>query len=120
MKNPRPYDVVILYTVSSNCDLCEEVLSEYESVVYSYLKNKDKVSRPVFFGMMFYSKENHRFFIQHGFKTVPHLTVSLAKVQRNEAEEFYKEEDKWFVRPDEIYTADKILEFFNKRLGSNV
>jgi hypothetical protein len=48
------------------------------------------------------------------------LTVSLAKVQRNEAEDFYKEEDKWFVRPDEIYNAEKILEFFNKRLGSNV
>jgi hypothetical protein len=29
---------------------------------------------------------------------VPHLTVSLQKNQRNEAEEFYKEEDKWFVR----------------------
>ena len=43
MKNPRPYDVVILYTVQTNCDLCEEVMSEYESVVYSYLKNKDKV-----------------------------------------------------------------------------
>jgi len=120
MKNPRPYDVVILYTVQTNCDLCEEVMSEYESVVYSYLKNKDKVQRPVFFGKMFYSKENHRFFLQHGFKTVPYLTVSLSKVQRNEAEEFYKEEDKWFVRPDEIYSAEKILEFFNKRLGSNV
>lgn len=69
---------------------------------------------------MYYSKENHRYFLQHGFKTVPHLTVSLAKVQRNDAEEFYKEEDKWFVRPDEIYNAEKILEFFNKRLGSNV
>lgn len=69
---------------------------------------------------MHYSKENHRFFLQHGFKTVPHLTVSLQKLQRNEAEEFYKEEDKWFVRQDEIYDATKILEFFNKRLGSNV
>jgi hypothetical protein len=37
-----------------------------------------------------------------------------------DAEEFYKEEDKWFVRPDEIYEASKILEFFNKRLGTDV
>ena len=58
--------------------------------------------------------------MQHGFKTVPHLTVSLQKQQRNEAEEFYKEEDKWFVRADEIYDAPKILEFFNKRLGTDV
>ena len=84
------------------------------------MKNKDKVSRPVFFGLLQYSKENHNHFTRHGFKTVPHLTVSLAKPQRNEAEEFYKEEDRWFVRQDEIYDSNKILEFFNKRLGSNV
>lgn len=89
-------------------------------MVYSFQKNRDKVSRPVFFGVLYYSKDNHRFFVQHGFKTVPHLTVSLQKNQRNEAEEFYKEEDKWFVRQDEIYDSNKILEFFNKRLGSNV
>jgi len=35
-KNPRPYDVVIMYTVPSGCDLCEAVYSEFESVVYSY------------------------------------------------------------------------------------
>jgi len=23
MKNPRPYDVVVMYTVSSGCELCE-------------------------------------------------------------------------------------------------
>ena len=84
------------------------------------MRNKDKVHRPVFFGMLTYSKDTHRFFMQHGFKTVPHLTVSLMKLQRNEAEEFYKEEDKWFVRGDEIYDASKILEFFNKRLGTDV
>lgn len=120
MKNPRPYDIVVLYTVSQQCDLCEEVYNEYSSVVYSFLKNKDKVQRPVYFGVLYYSKENHKYFVQHGFKTVPHLTVSLQKQQRNEAEEFYKEEDKWFVRQDEIYDSNKILEFFNKRLGSNV
>lgn len=96
------------------------MISELESVVYSFEKNKDKVQRPVFFGQLIYSKENHRHFIGHGFKTVPHLTVSVMKMQRNEAEEFYKEEDKWFVRQDEIYDSTKILEFFNKRLGSNV
>lgn len=77
LKNPRPYDVVVVYTVSQQCDLCEEVLSEYASVVYSFQKNKDKVQRPVFFGTLYYSKENHKFFLQHGFKTVPHITVSL-------------------------------------------
>ena len=78
-KNPRPYDVVIIYSVSTQCDQCDEVFSEYSSVVYSFLQNKDKVKRPVFFGAMYYSKDNHKFFLQHGFKTVPHLTVSLQK-----------------------------------------
>jgi hypothetical protein len=78
-KNPRPYDVVIIYSVSQQCDQCDEVFSEYSSVVYSFLHNKDKVKRPVFFGAMYYSKDNHKFFLQHGFKTVPHLTVSLQK-----------------------------------------
>ena len=78
-KNPRPYDVVIIYSVSQQCDQCEEVFNEYASVVYSFLHNKDKVKRPVFFGAMYYSKDNHKIFLQHGFKTVPHLTVSLQK-----------------------------------------
>jgi ABC-type multidrug transport system fused ATPase/permease subunit len=48
------------------------------------------------------------------------LTVSLQKLKRQEGEEFYKEEDKWNVRADEIYDSNKILEFFNKRLSTNV
>lgn len=56
----------------------------------------------------------------HNFRTVPHLTVSLQKLKRMEGEEFYKEEDKWLVRADEIYDSNKILEFFNKRLSTNV
>lgn len=58
--------------------------------------------------------------MNHGFRTVPHLTVSLQKLKRLEGEEFYREEDKWLVRGDEISDANKILEFFNKRLGTNV
>ncbi len=41
LKNPRPYDVVIIYTVSQQCDQCEEVLNEFSSVVYSFMRNKD-------------------------------------------------------------------------------
>ena len=26
MKNPRPYDVVVMYTVDKSCELCEYVL----------------------------------------------------------------------------------------------
>ena len=37
-----------------------------------------------------------------------------------EGEEFYREEDRWLIRGDEISDANKILEFFNKRLGTNI
>lgn len=100
--------------------LYREVFDEYSTVVYSYLKNKDKVQRPVFFGVLYHSQETQKHFITHQFRTVPHLTVSLQKLKRMEGEDFYKEEDKWLVRADEIYDSHKILEFFNKRLGSNV
>lgn len=46
-----------------NIMISREVYSEYQTVVYSFSKNKDKVKRPVFFGFMSYAKENHNFFV---------------------------------------------------------
>lgn len=93
---------------------------EFEQVVYSFMVNKKNINKQVFFGVLYHSKDTQRHFVTHNFKTVPHLTVSLQKQKRNDMEEFYKEEDKWLVRGDEIYDSHKILEFFNKRLGTNV
>lgn len=76
--------------------------------------------RPVFFGVLYHNRDTSKFFSHHGFKTVPWITVSLQKLKRMEGEDFYKEEDKWLVRAEEIYDSNKILEFFNKRLGSDV
>jgi hypothetical protein len=66
--------------------------------------------------VLYHSKETAKHFVAHGFKTVPFLTVSLAKQKRYEGEEFYKEADKWLVRSDQIFEASKIVEFFNNRL----
>jgi CRISPR/Cas system-associated protein endoribonuclease Cas2 len=30
VKNPRPYDVVVLYSVAQNCDHCLDVIEEYK------------------------------------------------------------------------------------------
>jgi len=43
--------------------------------------------------------------VRHKFNTVPFLTVSLQKTKRFEEEEFYKEEDRWLIRNDQIYEA---------------
>jgi hypothetical protein len=96
------------------------VQSEFETAVYSFGQHKNQQKRPLFFAMLYHGKETSRFFANHQFKTVPQLTVSLQKLKRFDGEEFYKEEDKWLVRADEIYDASKILEFFNKRLGTDV
>jgi hypothetical protein len=36
LENPRPYNVVTYYTVSSGCDDCKKVQSEFVGVAYSY------------------------------------------------------------------------------------
>jgi hypothetical protein len=97
-----------------------EFMGDYETAVYSFMKNKHLQSKPVFFGVLYHGKETTKYFVQHGFKTVPYITVSNQKVKRLEGEEFYKEEDKWHVRGDEVSDATRILEFLNKRLGTNV
>ena len=74
----------------------------------------------MFFGVLYHAKENSHFFQIHGFKTVPYLAVSLQKQKRLEGEPFYKEEDKWLVRSDQIYDVHKILEFLNGRLNTDV
>lgn len=51
---------------------------------------------------------------------MPYVTVSKQKSKRIDTEEFYKEEDRWLVRSDEIFEGSKIIEFLNKRLESDV
>lgn len=62
------------------------------------MQSKHNQQKPVFFGVLYHSKESQKFFAKLGFKSIPYLTVSLQKIKRYEGEEFYKEEDKWFVR----------------------
>ena len=59
IRNPRPYDVVIIYNVKKNCPFCEEVQSEYKQMVYSFIKergiNKDfKKEKKIFFGILYF------------------------------------------------------------------
>ena len=36
LENPRPYDVVTLFTVKRGCEKCDELFYEYTGVSYSY------------------------------------------------------------------------------------
>jgi hypothetical protein len=37
VKNPRPYDVVMMYSVPQNCDHCQDVFDEYKQTAYSFI-----------------------------------------------------------------------------------
>ena len=36
LENPRPYNVMTLFTVRTGCDGCDDVISEYKGVSYSF------------------------------------------------------------------------------------
>jgi hypothetical protein len=73
----------------------------------------------VFFGILYFSSTTQPIFMSHNFKTVPFLTVSLQKNKRLESEEFYKEEDRWLIRADQVHDSQTIIDYFNKRLNTN-
>ena len=40
IRNPRPYDVVMIYNVKKNCPYCELVQNEFNQMVYSFIKER--------------------------------------------------------------------------------
>eukprot|EP00349_Pseudokeronopsis_sp_Brazil_P001428 CAMPEP_0202961580 /NCGR_PEP_ID=MMETSP1396-20130829/5646_1 /ASSEMBLY_ACC=CAM_ASM_000872 /TAXON_ID= /ORGANISM="Pseudokeronopsis sp., Strain Brazil" /LENGTH=63 /DNA_ID=CAMNT_0049681505 /DNA_START=280 /DNA_END=471 /DNA_ORIENTATION=- len=63
------------------------------------------MEKEVFYGIVYYSTEMQQLFTELDFKTVPYVTVSLQKQKRLLDDEFYKEEDKWLLRSDEVHDA---------------
>ena len=56
LENPRPYDVVTLFTVKKGCDSCLELYSEYQGVSYSYAnKDAELQDSPAFMGVIYYT-----------------------------------------------------------------
>jgi hypothetical protein len=59
VKNPRPYDVVMLFNVQQHCKHCGAVETEFKNMVYSFVKSRGKSGsggmekeRQVFFGVL--------------------------------------------------------------------
>ena len=62
LKNPRPYDVVVLFSVKTNCKVCEEVSQEFDQTVFSFVQergiNKDfSKEKKIFFGVLYFSQD---------------------------------------------------------------
>ena len=119
VQNPRPYNVVALYTVRHGCDDCQLVLEEYKGTSYSYQAYEENIKVPTFFSVVFHSKTTKSIFESHKFVTVPYLTCSEMKVKRDEGD-FYKLEDIWRIKKDTTFETQQQLDFINKRFINDV
>ena len=55
MENPRPYHVVMLYTVQTRCDHCQLLYPEMQTAVYSFKKQEEKLSFPTFYCVLIHN-----------------------------------------------------------------
>jgi len=85
------------------------------------MKAEDSIERPVFFAVFYYTKDQkvRDIYNSHSFKTVPYIAATKMQVKRegsseNVYEDFYKTENLWLIKKDEIYDTYKQLEFVNK------
>jgi oligosaccharyltransferase complex subunit gamma len=131
MKHPRPYDVVILFTLKIKCNLCEAVKTEFAQVAESYKEfdgykpDKNNRKRAVFFGILYYSDETNAIFKNLKLpSTTSILYTNPYNIQLDENNEPFIKYDEDFVigykeRSDAIY-AHKILEFANAKSGRKI
>ena len=128
MSHPRPYDIVILYTLSPQrkCTLCERVFNEFIQVSDSFRDSNgfkpDMVSRKraVFFAVLYYSEETIPIFKSLKFPSITNLLYNTPQnIQFNNMGEPYIQYDEDYVisyneRSDKIY-ALKMMEFANAK-----
>ena len=126
MSHPRPYDIVILYTLSRKCNLCERVQNEFIQVSDSFRDangfKPDMISRKraVFFGVLYYSEETMSIFKSLKFPSMTNILYTTPhNIQFNNMGEPYIEYDEDYVisyneRSDKIY-ALKMMEFANAK-----
>jgi hypothetical protein len=126
MSHPRPYDIVILYTLKRKCNLCERVFNEFIQVSDSFRDSNgfkpDMISRKraVFFAVLYYSEDTMQIFKNLKFPSMTNiLYTSPQNIQFNDLGEPYIEYDEDYVisyneRSDKIY-ALKMMEFANAK-----
>ena len=122
MTHPRPYDIVILYTLSRKCNLCERVLNEFIQVSDSFRDSNgfkpDMISRKraVFFAVLYYSEDTMSIFKSLKFPSMTNILYTTPQnIQFNNLGEPYIEYDEDYIisyneRSENIY-ALKMMEF---------
>jgi hypothetical protein len=128
VKNPRPYDVVMIYNVAQNCEHCFVVQDEYKQVAYSFIKERgiaqsSHIEKKIFFGVLYFTNEINiqSIFKGHQLTTVPYLAVSAQNSKRDaKMETFYLSTDMWLIGSNEVYDAQKQIDFVNNHLRTDV
>jgi len=105
LENPRPYDVVTLFSVRKGCEKCVSLYQEFQGVAYSYAQKEQELESPAFMGVLYYTSDPQvrEIFNSHDFKTVPYLATSKQVLKRDPNADFYKTEDKWLVKASEVF-----------------
>ena len=126
MSHPRPYDIVILYTLKRKCNLCERVFNEFIQVSDSFRDangfKPDMISRKraVFFAVLYYSEDTMSIFKSLKFPSMTNILYTTPQnIQFNNMGEPYIQYDEDYVisyneRSDKIY-ALKMMEFANAK-----
>ena len=126
MSHPRPYDIVILYTLKRKCNLCERVINEFIQVSDSFRDangfKPDMISRKraVFFAILYYSEDTMPIFKSLKFPSMTNILYTTPQnIQFNNLGEPYIQYDEDYVisyneRSDKIY-ALKMMEFANAK-----
>lgn len=130
MKHPRPYDVVVLYTLKSKCSICESVKKEFSQVAQSFFEvgghkpDMENRRRSTIFGILYYSDDTASIF--KGLKlpsttSILYTTPKNLVVDDNNDSSIKFEEDfvQEFHKYDTVY-AHKILEFVNAKSGKKI
>lgn len=131
MKHPRPYELIMLYTLKSNCIMCDRLTTEFKLVSESYYESKaykpdiSNKKRAVFFGILHYSEDSKSIIRKLRLpsqtvimQTSPH---NIVVNELNEAFIKYDEDNtiSYKDKRDQI-SAHKIIEFVNAKVGRTV
>jgi hypothetical protein len=112
---------------AGRCDHCQVVSSEFRSAAYSFQAYRGKTAelnnKKIFFAEMHFVQDQnvHKTFRDAGFTTVPYFTVSPMDMKRDsENPLIFSTENKWLVGGNEVYDANKQIEFCNNALRTDV
>jgi hypothetical protein len=109
------------------CEHCNEVGKEFSQVAYSFSKYRGKdekhIETKIFFCVLEFAKDKEvqKIYKENEMLTVPFLAVSPMDFKRDsQIVSIFKTEDKWLVAANEVYDANKQIEFINNILRTDV